>query len=258
MSFWKPGSIAPGSSIDRTNETSSSLILTSSIKSNLQLPIHSNKSSILYSIEKYPINIIIGQTGSGKSTQLTQFLYHAGWCNQNQKIACTQPRRVAVINLAQRVNEEMGEVLGDLVGYTVRFEDHSSKTKTKIKYLTDGVLFREVLMDPLLSSYSVIIIDEAHERSIYTDLLLGVLKKIQLMRPELRIIICSATIDAQDFKDYFNYNSSLNLQEDKCNILSLEGSRIYPVEIVYKDQPVEDYLLAVVSTTMEIHLTRRN
>lgn len=256
MSFWKPGRIAPGSSIDRTNETSSqSLILTSSIKSNHSLPIHSNQTPILYSIESYPINIIIGQTGCGKSTQLTQFLYQAGWCTQNQKIACTQPRRVAVINLAQRVAEEMGEGLGDLVGYTVRFEDLSSPTRTKIKYLTDGVLFREVLMDPLLSSYSVIIIDEAHERSTYTDLLLGVLKKIQLIRPELRIIICSATIDAQHFKDYFNYNPTLNLQEDKCNIISLEG-RMYPVEIVYKDQPVEDYLSAVVSTAMEIHLTQ--
>ena len=115
--------------------------------------------------------------GSGKTTQLPQYLMEAGWAADGRVIACTQPRRVAATSVAARVAEEVGSVLGDEVGYTIRFEDLSSPTRTRIKYLTDGMLFRETMVDPLLSRYSVIMIDEAHERSCYSDLLLGVLKK---------------------------------------------------------------------------------
>lgn len=110
-------------------------------------------------------------------------------------MGCTQPRRVAATSVATRVAEEVGSVLGDEVGYAIRFEDLSSD-RTRIKYLTDGMLFRECMLDPLLSKYSVIMIDEAHERGAYTDLLLGLLKKIMKKRPELRVIVSSATIDA--------------------------------------------------------------
>ena len=100
-----------------------------------------------------------------------------GWADNGLRIGCTQPRRVAAISVATRVAEEVGSVLGDEVGYTIRFEDLSHPTRTRILYLTDGMLFREAMIDPLLSKYSVIMVDEAHERSCYTDLLLGLLKK---------------------------------------------------------------------------------
>jgi ATP-dependent RNA helicase DDX35 len=113
----------------------------------------------------------------GKTTQIPQYLHEAGWTQGGRVIACTQPRRVAATSIAARVAEEMGVQLGQEVGYSVRFEDMSSSSLTRIKYLTDGMLFRETMMDPLLKRYSVIMIDEAHERSLYTDILLGVLKK---------------------------------------------------------------------------------
>lgn len=121
--------------------------------------------------------IIVGETGSGKTTQIPQYLYEAQWATGGRVIACTQPRRVAATTVAARVAQEMQVKLGQEVGYAVRFEDVTSPTATRIKYMTDGMLFREMLLDPLLQRYSVIMIDEAHERSIYTDILLGVLKR---------------------------------------------------------------------------------
>jgi len=120
---------------------------------------------------------MVGQTGCGKTTQLPQYLFEAGWAADGRVIACTQPRRVAATSVAARVSNEVGTKLGDEVGYTIRFEDVSDKDRTRILYMTDGMLFRETLVDPLLSRYSVIMIDEAHERNVYTDLLLGILKK---------------------------------------------------------------------------------
>jgi ATP-dependent RNA helicase DDX35 len=114
---------------------------------------------------------------AGKTTQIPQYLHEAGWTQGGRVIACTQPRRVAATSIAARVAEEMGVQLGQEVGYAVRFEDVSSSRLTRIKYMTDGMLFRETMTDPLLKRYSVIMIDEAHERSLYTDILLGVLKK---------------------------------------------------------------------------------
>ena len=109
--------------------------------------------------------------------ELPQYLFEAGWAEEGKCIACTQPRRISAVSVASRVAEEAGSVLGDQVGYTIRFEDLTSPTATRIKYMTDGMLFRECMRDPLLSRYSVVMVDEAHERGVYTDLLLGLLKK---------------------------------------------------------------------------------
>ncbi|KAJ7435375.1 P-loop containing nucleoside triphosphate hydrolase protein [Mycena galericulata] len=164
-------------------------------------------------------------------------------------IACTQPRRVAATSVAGRVAAEVGSLLGDEVGYTIRFEDVSDKERTRILYMTDGMLFRETLVDPLLSRYSVIMIDEAHERSVYTDLLLGVLKKIRRKRPTLRLIVSSATLDATAFLDYFTASTS----PEEATIVSLEG-RMYPVEVAYLKEPAPDYVRKAAEVAWNINL----
>ncbi|OWZ35392.1 ATP-dependent RNA helicase DDX35 [Cryptococcus neoformans AD2-60a] len=262
LQFWKPGTAAPGSSLDRESEKDGSLLpVNTSQNAHLsldaqrqRLPIYKHREKLLWCVEKYSVVIVVGQTGSGKSTQLPQYLHEAGWTGQSHVVACTQPRRVAATSVATRVAEEVGSVLGDEVGYTIRFEDLSHPTRTRIKYMTDGMLFRETMMDPLLSKYSVIMIDEAHERGAYTDLLLGLLKKIMRKRPELRVIISSATIDAEDFLEYFNTNADgTDRSKDDAIIVSLEG-RMFPVEVCYLKEPCADYTQAAVQTVFDIHL----
>ncbi|WVQ78187.1 hypothetical protein IAT38_000270 [Cryptococcus sp. DSM 104549] len=263
LQFWKPGAAAPGSSLDRESEGEGGSLLPVSTTQNAhlgldaqrqRLPIYKHREKLLWCVEKYRVVIVVGQTGCGKSTQIPQYLHEAGWTAQNHVVACTQPRRVAATSVATRVAEEVGSVLGDEVGYTIRFEDLTSPTRTKIKYMTDGMLFRETMMDPLLSRYSVIMIDEAHERGAYTDLLLGLLKKVMRKRPELRVIISSATIDAEDFLEYFNTNADgSDRSKDDATIVSLEG-RMFPVEVCYLKQPCVDYAEAAVQAVFDIHM----
>ncbi|CAO3574497.1 unnamed protein product [Mortierella alpina] len=169
-------------------------------------------------------------------------------------VACTQPRRVAATTVAQRVAEEMHVKLGMDVGYTIRFEDCTDPAgKTRIKYMTDGMLFRETLMDPLLSKYSVIMLDEAHERSLYTDILMGVLKKILKKRPELRIVISSATLDAEAFAAFFSTSRDRNDKlQDNASILSVQG-RMYPVDLHYLQEPCDNYVEKAIQTVFDIH-----
>lgn len=148
-------------------------------------------------------------------TELPQYLFKAGLANKGM-IAITQPRRVAAISIAKRVSEELGVRLGEEVGYSIRFEDVTSQ-KTKIKYMTDGKLLRELLSDQALSKYSVIILDEAHERTLTTDILFGMVKSIQqAKRKDLKIIVMSATLNAEKFSKYFNGCDSL-----RCVVLTL-------------------------------------
>ena len=164
---------------------------------------------------------------------------------------------MAATTVAARVAEEVGCKLGEEVGYSIRFEDLSSE-KTQIKFLTDGLLLREALADPLLSRYSVIMVDEAHERSLSTDVLLGVLKKIRKRRPDLRIVISSATLQAKDFLRFFTGSTACHgesegqLGGEIGRIISLEG-RMYPVDMLYLDTPAEDYVEQAVQTIFEIH-----
>ncbi|MCO5576358.1 hypothetical protein L7F22_030167 [Adiantum nelumboides] len=168
------------------------------------LPAYKHRTSLLYLMENHATTIVIGETGSGKTTQIPQYLIEGGWSEGGRLIACTQPRRLAVQTVAARVAEEMHVTLGQEVGYSIRFEDMTTPGVTKVKYLTDGVLLREMMEDPLLVKYSVIMVDEAHERSISTDILLGLLKKVQRRRPELRLIIASATLEARSIAAFFD------------------------------------------------------
>lgn len=161
---------------------------------------------------------------------------------------------MAATTVAARVAEEVGCQIGEEVGYSIRFEDLTS-AKTRIKFLTDGLLLREALADPLLSRYSVIMVDEAHERSLSTDILLGVLKKIRKKRPELRIVISSATLQAEDFLRFFSEEKSIRNDEEQSaigRIISLEG-RMYPVDSMFLEEPAEDYLERAVKTVFDIH-----
>ncbi|KAL1956973.1 hypothetical protein VTO42DRAFT_6462 [Malbranchea cinnamomea] len=220
------------------------------------LPIAKHRQSLLYLIETYPVTIVVGQTGSGKTTQLPQFLDQAGWCADGKQIAVTQPRRVAATTVASRVAEEMRCNVGQEVGYSIRFEDVTSAA-TRIKFLTDGLLLREALVDPLLSRYSVIMVDEAHERSISTDVLLGVLKKIMKRRPELRVVVSSATLQAEEFLRFFageefEPKDGGELGGNVGRIISIEG-RAYPVDCLYLEQPTEDYVERAIKTVFDIH-----
>ncbi|KAI9859156.1 MAG: DEAH-box ATP-dependent RNA helicase prp22 [Trichoglossum hirsutum] len=206
------------------------------------LPVFKFKAQLIEAVHQEQLLIVVGDTGSGKTTQLTQYLAEAGFAN-NGIIGCTQPRRVAAMSVAKRVAEEVGCRLGQEVGYTIRFEDCTGP-ETKIKYMTDGMLQREVLLDPDLKRYSVIMLDEAHERTIATDVLFGLLKKTLKRRPDLKVIVTSATLDADKFSEYFN----------KCPIFTIPG-RTYPVEIMYSREPETDYLDAALITVMQIHLS---
>ena len=206
------------------------------------LPVYKFRKQLLDAVNENQLLIVVGDTGSGKTTQLTQYLAEGGYAN-NGMIGCTQPRRVAAMSVAKRVAEEVGCQLGDEVGYTIRFEDRTSPA-TKIKYMTDGMLQREILLDPDLKRYSVIMLDEAHERTIATDVLFGLLKKTLKRRLDLKVIVTSATLDADKFSEYFN----------KCPIFTIPG-RTYPVEIMYSKEPESDYLDAALVTVMQIHLT---
>ncbi|KAF9677149.1 hypothetical protein SADUNF_Sadunf08G0077800 [Salix dunnii] len=246
------------------------------------LPIASVKERLVQEVKNHDILIIVGETGSGKTTQLPQFLYNAGFCPDGKVIGITQPRRVAAVTVAKRVAEECGVELGQKVGYSIRFDDNTSSS-TRIKYMTDGLLLREALLDPYLSRYSVIIVDEAHERTVHTDVLLGLLKNVQRARvksvndhaivnnkkasnsitnengkgaecttflkqcqrkfPPLKLIIMSASLDARLFSEYFG----------GARAVHVEG-RQHHVDVFYTLHAETDYVDAALITIFQIHL----
>ncbi|KAG0254858.1 putative ATP-dependent RNA helicase dhr2 [Actinomortierella ambigua] len=216
-----------------------------------QLPIFSARETIIKEVKDNACVIIVGETGSGKTTQIPQYFMEAG-LSAHGTIAVTQPRRVAAINLAKRVAQEVGTTIGNQVGYSIRFDDTSSKG-TKIKYMTDGIMLRELLSDRLLLNYSVIVLDEAHERTLRTDILFGMVKSIQKQRAEmieqgkkgiepLKIVVMSATLDAEKFSAYF-YNAK---------IMYISG-RMYPVKVLNTIEPQSDYVDAALVTAFQIH-----
>ncbi|KAJ6646349.1 ATP-dependent RNA helicase DHX33 [Pseudolycoriella hygida] len=212
-----------------------------------QLPVYKVRKQLLNKIASSKTLIVIGETGSGKTTQIPQMIHESIKVNVGI-IAVTQPRRVAAITIAKRVALEQKCCIGDTVGYTVRFEDVTSP-KTKIKYMTDGSLLREALSDKFLRKYRVIILDEAHERTINTDVLFGIVKEAQRLRMEkgllpLKIIIMSATMDVDHFSKYFN----------NCEPIYLAG-RTYPVKVLHTAETQSDYLNACLVTLFQIHKT---
>ncbi|KAK2966058.1 hypothetical protein RJ640_029990 [Escallonia rubra] len=329
--FWKPGTERPRILDDEEGgvlfysappaaSSSSAFGYASIEKQRQRLPVYKYRTAILYLVESHSTSIIVGETGSGKTTQIPQFAFslllpianlilleemrilrtimsgsllefstskkQVGQMvgalllalNQDDWLfslfgSCTG---IAVMyslsssdaqTVASRVAEEMGVKLGQEVGYTIRFEDFTNEnlsalaaqSVTRIKFLTDGVLLREMMDDPLLSKYSVIMVDEAHERSISTDILLGLLKKIQRRRPELRLIISSATIEAKSMANFFQNSKRRRGVESEGHgmkvepaILSVEG-RGFNVQMFYVEEPVPDYLQAAVSTVLSIN-----
>ncbi|XP_031492999.1 pre-mRNA-splicing factor ATP-dependent RNA helicase DEAH10-like isoform X1 [Nymphaea colorata] len=249
-------------------------------KQRRSLPIASVEQRIVEEVRKNDTLVIVGETGSGKTTQLPQFLFNGGFCRDGKVIGITQPRRVAAVTVAKRVSEECGVELGQKVGYSIRFEDVTSSA-TRIKYMTDGMLLREALLDPLLSKYSVVIVDEAHERTVHTDVLLGILKGVQKSRSQevvnkdnvknidnidsnedtsigrgngwkgqaspsgcpLKLIVMSASLDARGFSEYLGGAKAVHIQ-----------GRKYPVDILYTYTPQQDYIDAALITIFQIHL----
>ena len=212
------------------------------LKTRRNLPVHVQRDEFLRMYQQSQILVFVGETGSGKTTQIPQFvLFDDQTQIQRKMVACTQPRRVAAMSVAQRVSDEMDVTLGDEVGYSIRFEDMTSQ-KTILKYMTDGMLLREAMNDSNLNRYSTIILDEAHERTLATDILMGLLKEVARRRPDLKIVIMSATLDAQKFQTYFN----------DAPLLAVPG-RTHPVEIFYTTEPERDYVEASIRTVLQIH-----
>lgn len=268
---------------NRNNQTHSSPRRQKIIEQRKSLPIASVEKRLIEEVQKNDILIIVGETGSGKTTQIPQFLFHAGFCHDGKVVGITQPRRVAAITVAKRVAEECGCELGQKVGYSVRFDDSTSNS-TRIKYMTDGLLLREALLDPYLSKYSVIIVDEAHERTVHTDVLMGLLKNVQHARSN----------SIKDGRNLDNGNKNTNgfmlldkdngqngsfLRKDhrekssplKLIIMSasldartfseyfggakavhIQG-RQFPVDIFYTRRPETDYVDAALITIFQVH-----
>lgn len=210
------------------------------------LPIWSARKKLVQCIQDNDTVILVGETGSGKTTQAPQLLYQ-------QKavegcIACTQPRRVAAITVARRVAEESGVQLGAEVGYSVRFDDTSSDA-TKVKYMTDGMLIREAILDPRMLKYSVVFLDEAHERTVNMDVLMGLLKAAQSRRAgggkPLKLVIMSATLDYEIFAGYYPNAQTAFVQ-----------GRQFPVEILYTAQPQDSYVQAAINAVLQVRPCR--
>ncbi|KAF8213824.1 P-loop containing nucleoside triphosphate hydrolase protein [Mycena galopus ATCC 62051] len=197
------------------------------------LPAFASREELMKVIRENQVIVVVGETGSGKTTQLAQFLYEDGYCKHGL-VGCTQPRRVAAMSVAKRVSEEMECRLGSTVGYAIRFED----------YMTDGVLLRESLNEGDLDRYSVIILDEAHERSLNTDVLMGLLRKILSRRRDLKLIVTSATMNADKFSSFYGNAPTYTIP-----------GRAFPVETFHSKSPCEDYVDSAVKQVLQIHLS---
>ncbi|CAN0108590.1 unnamed protein product, partial [Phaeothamnion confervicola] len=262
--FWKPGAPAPGIGLDRGSGdlpvVDTHLAALPIFEQRRRLPVSRHRKALLWALERHRAVIVVGETGSGKTTQIPQYLHEAGWTAGGRAVVCTQPRRVAAASVATRVAQETETALGGLVGYSVRFEDRTSP-ETRIKFVTDGTLLREMMRDPLLSRYSVVMLDEAHERTVYNDVLFGLLKKVMRRRKNLRVIVASATLDAEEFRDFFEIKphdgtggrgASGTDVDPTAVILSIQG-RQFPVDNLYMEEPAENYIDAAVDAVLAIH-----
>ncbi|KAG6833159.1 DEAH-box ATP-dependent RNA helicase prp43 [Tephrocybe sp. NHM501043] len=213
-----------------------------------KLPVYAKMDEFFQMFSNNQIIVMVGETGSGKTTQIPQFVAYSDLPHTKGKlVACTQPRRVAAMSVAKRVADEMDVQLGRHVGYSIRFEDMTEPGTTFLKYMTDGMLLREAMNDPDLTRYSTIILDEAHERTLATDILMGLLKALAKRRSDLKIIIMSATLDALKFQKYFGLTSN-----SAAPLFKVPG-RTHPVEVFYTQEPEPDYVEAAIRTVLMIH-----
>lgn len=191
-----------------------------------KLPVYEQKSRILDALQGNQVIVVESPTGSGKTTQIPVILHEAGY-STNGVIGVTQPRRIAALSVSEFIAKQMGVPMPGLVGYKMRFEDKTDQS-TVVKIMTDGILLQEMKLDPSLSRYSVIMVDEAHERSLNIDFILGLLKRVLEARPEFKVIVSSATINAEVFSAYFG----------DCPVVKIE-TQIFPVTIVWEPPTVE-------------------
>lgn len=232
----------PKGEVNRSNRIVLSKDLEKAVRS---LPIFSAKQKIIEAIDSNEVCIVLGETGSGKTTQIPQFVLESG-VSGDRMIGVTQPRRVAAISIATRVAQEMSCHVGQTVGYSVRFEEEMSHS-TRIKYMTDGMLLREAITDPLLLKYSLLILDEIHERSLQTDILLGIVKRCQKLRDDegkrrVKIVLMSASMDVDLFSSYFK----------GCPVYYLAG-RQFPIKNMYTVEKQRDYVQSALATVFQVH-----
>lgn len=238
------------------------------------LPIWPQADVIKSALRKNNILVLTGETGSGKSTQVPQFLVNEPWCKKC--IAITQPRRVAAISLARRVAEEMGSFMGSQspaakVGYSVRF-DNATGPNTKIKFLTEGMLLQEMLRDPVMSQYSAVVVDEVHERSVNVDLILGFLQSLvagvanegsSTREHPLKVVVMSATADVESLVKFFedgqppagqDHSDGKPAEQSMSRVSTcfVEG-RQYPVKTIYLPQPTQDWVESALKIIFQIH-----
>ncbi|KAI1789322.1 P-loop containing nucleoside triphosphate hydrolase protein [Ganoderma leucocontextum] len=214
-----------------------------------KLPVFGQMDQFLKMFTNNQIIVMVGETGSGKTTQIPQFVCYSDLPHtKGQMVACTQPRRVAAMSVAKRVADELDVSLGREVGYSIRFEDMTEPGTTFMKYMTDGMLLREAMNDPDLKRYSTIILDEAHERTLATDILMGLVKDLAKRRSDLKIVVMSATLDAQKFQRYF----SIAGPSSPAPLFKVPG-RTHPVEVFYTQEPEPDYVEAAIRTVLMIH-----
>lgn len=211
------------------------------LKDRKKLPVYEFKDEVIETVRTNRVTIIEGSTGSGKTTQIPQFLLEADIVDSKFQVVCTQPRRVAAINVATRVADEMDVHLGGTVGYNVRFDVRESE-ETRLKYVTDGLLIKQFITDPEVRQYGIIIIDEAHERSVNSDIILGLLKNLVEKRDDLHVVVMSATLEATRFIEFFNDAPHL-----------VVPGRLHPIEIIHVDEPVKEYFESTITTALKIH-----
>lgn len=213
------------------------------------LPVHACREEIVEAVRNNRVVVIVGETGSGKTTQIPQYLHNAGLAGRRGVIAVTQPRRIAAMSVAGRVAAEMGCEVGGLVGFHVRFHNRTSG-ETRLKYMTDGMLVRECAGPFGLKGCGVVVLDEAHERSVDTDVLLGLVKRaLEAREPAgLRVVVMSATLSTAKFVDFFGGT-------DAVRLLNVPG-RQHPVSIFYTPSPEPDFLEAALVTAVQLHVTK--
>jgi ATP-dependent RNA helicase DHR2 len=243
------------------------------------LPIWPHAATIRTALKRNNVLVLTGETGSGKSTQVPQFLLSEPWCTKT--IAITQPRRVAAISLARRVAEEMGSLMGNQspaakVGYSVRF-DNATGPGTRVKFLTEGMLLQEMLRDPEMSQYSAVVVDEVHERSVNVDLILGFLRnlvfgveKTKKRKSPLKVVVMSATADVEALVSFFGDEFNTPIEDGKTNAGNSEAKkatqelesqvstcfvegRQYPVKTVYLSEPTQDWVESALKIIFQIH-----